>query len=174
MFAEEEADLLISEARTAKELETMVARRVEGFPLEHIVGWAKFYGPRIFVDPGSSCRVAAASCWCGRRSCSRLRSGDRRALLRYRRDRDRLHEGAARGEFYVADIDPAAVRNADRNLGPLGGHIYEGDLYDALPKRLQGRVDVLIANAPYVPWPSSRSCRRRHARRTTRRARRWR
>ena len=59
---------------------------------------------------------------------------------------------ALRGaEFYVADIDPNAVRNADRNLGPLGGHIYEGDLYDALPKRLQGRVDVLIANAPYVP-----------------------
>jgi hypothetical protein len=33
VFAEEEADLLIAEARTAKELETMVARRVDGFPL---------------------------------------------------------------------------------------------------------------------------------------------
>src|SRR5690349_5409552 len=52
VFAEEEADLLISEARTPKELETMVSRRVDGFPLEHIVGWAMFYDTRIAVDPG--------------------------------------------------------------------------------------------------------------------------
>jgi release factor glutamine methyltransferase len=29
--------------------------------------------------------------------------------------------------------------------------VYEGDLYAPLPAALRGRVDVLIANAPYVP-----------------------
>ena len=27
----------------------------------------------------------------------------------------------------------------------------QGDLFDALPDRLRGRVDVLLANTPYVP-----------------------
>ena len=29
--------------------------------------------------------------------------------------------------------------------------MYEGDLYEPLPSTLRGRVDVLVANAPYVP-----------------------
>ncbi len=29
--------------------------------------------------------------------------------------------------------------------------MYEGDLYGPLPAALRGRVDVLVANAPYVP-----------------------
>jgi release factor glutamine methyltransferase len=52
-------------------------------------------------------------------------------------------------EVYAADVDPAAVACARRNLPP--DHVFEGDLYDALPMSLRGRVDVLVANAPYVP-----------------------
>jgi release factor glutamine methyltransferase len=29
--------------------------------------------------------------------------------------------------------------------------VYAGDLFDALPAGLRGRVDVLVCNAPYVP-----------------------
>nr|WP_255514883.1 hypothetical protein [Quadrisphaera sp. INWT6] len=29
--------------------------------------------------------------------------------------------------------------------------MHTGDLFDALPRGLRGRVDVLVANAPYVP-----------------------
>ena len=29
--------------------------------------------------------------------------------------------------------------------------VYEGDLYDALPPGLRGRIDLLVVNAPYVP-----------------------
>ncbi|MYW20100.1 putative protein N(5)-glutamine methyltransferase, partial [Streptomyces sp. SID2955] len=48
-------------------------------------------------------------------------------------------------------IDPAAVRCARRNLAAFGGLAHQGDLYDALPPALRGRVDVLTANVPYVP-----------------------
>jgi release factor glutamine methyltransferase len=34
--------------------------------------------------------------------------------------------------------------------------VYEGDLYEPLPAILRGRVDVLVANAPYVPTASIR------------------
>lgn len=57
-------------------------------------------------------------------------------------------EGA---ELYAADVDPVAVRCARRNVAAAGGRVYEGDLYDPLPASLRGRVDVLLANVPYVP-----------------------
>jgi release factor glutamine methyltransferase len=49
----------------------------------------------------------------------------------------------------AADVDPAAVACARRNL--LGIPVFEGDLFAALPEELHGRVDVLVANVPYVP-----------------------
>jgi release factor glutamine methyltransferase len=56
-----------------------------------------------------------------------------------------------RVELHAGDLDPTAVRCARRNVVGAGGRVYEGDLYDPLPVTLLGRVDVLIANAPYVP-----------------------
>ncbi len=50
-------------------------------------------------------------------------------------------------EVHAADIDPAAVACARRNLP----RVYPGDLYAALPGQLRGRVDLLVVNAPYVP-----------------------
>jgi hypothetical protein len=42
VFAEDEAELLISTARTPDDLTAMVERRVAGLPLEHVLGWAEF------------------------------------------------------------------------------------------------------------------------------------
>ena len=50
---------------------------------------------------------------------------------------------------HAVDIEPAAVACARRNLG--AGRVYEGDLDTPLPASLQGRVAVVVANAPYVP-----------------------
>jgi release factor glutamine methyltransferase len=51
-------------------------------------------------------------------------------------------------DLHAADVDPAAVRCARVNVP---GRVYCGDLFDALPSSLRRRVDVLVANAPYVP-----------------------
>jgi release factor glutamine methyltransferase len=53
-------------------------------------------------------------------------------------------------ELHSTDLDPAEVRCARRNVGS-NGSVYEGDLYAALPDSLRGRVELLVANAPYVP-----------------------
>ena len=51
--------------------------------------------------------------------------------------------------LHAVDVDPAAVACARRNL--VAGQVHEGDLYAPLPADLHGRVDVVVANAPYVP-----------------------
>ncbi len=148
VFAEEEARLLLDEASSPAELMTWTARRMAGEPLEQIVGWASFAGLRIAVDPGvfvprrrsellvevaarEPAEVVVDLC-CG--------SGALGAAVAAR-----LPEA----EVYAADSDPAAVACARRNLPPE--RVFGGDLYDALPDGLRGRVDVLVVNAPYVP-----------------------
>jgi release factor glutamine methyltransferase len=59
-------------------------------------------------------------------------------------------------ELYATDIDPAALRCARRNLAHIHppAWVLEGDLYEPLPLSLAGRVDLLLANPPYVPTAS--------------------
>jgi release factor glutamine methyltransferase len=152
VFAEDEAELMLEAARTPGELAALVQRRSTGLPLEQVLGWAAFHGLRIAVEPGvfvprrrtellvdqAAAQAPGASVvvdlCCG--------SGAVGAAL-----------VAALGpvELHAADIDPAAVRCARRNLGPLGGSIHEGDLFRPLPTGLRGRIGILAANVPYVP-----------------------
>ncbi|WP_046727752.1 putative protein N(5)-glutamine methyltransferase [Streptomyces humi] len=152
VFAEDEAELILTTARTPEELAAMVARRAAGEPLEHVLGWAGFHGLRVRVEPGvfvprrrteflvdqalaqaPGASVVVDLC-CG--------SGAVGAAL-----------AAALGdvELHAADIDTAAVGCARRNIAPYGGHAHTGDLYDALPPALRGRIGILAANVPYVP-----------------------
>ena len=154
VFAEDEARLLSSAARTTAELDVMVEQRTAGLPLEQVVGWAEFCGLRIAVAPGvfvprhrteflvrqavalgrgRAAPVVVVDLCCG--------AGAVGAAL----------DAALTGvQLYAADIDPAAVRCARRNVGDRA-EVYEGDLYDPLPGSLRGRVDILAANVPYVP-----------------------
>jgi release factor glutamine methyltransferase len=152
VFAEEEAQLLISAGQSPSDLAEMVERRAAGFPLEQILGWADFCGLRIIMEPGvfvprrrTGFLVLKASALarpgavvvdvcCG--------SGAVGVALAAALDE---------AELYAADVDPVAVRCARRNVAAVGGRVYEGDLYEPLPATLRGRVDILVANAPYVP-----------------------
>lgn len=158
VFAEDEAELLISTAQTPTELAAMVERRVVGLPLEHVLGWAEFCGRRFVVDPGvfvprrrSEFLIHQAAALVRRGSvvvdlcCGSGALGA--ALVAGRRQ----SQGQDLVELYAADIDPAAVRCAWRNVEAVGGQVYEGDLYEPLPATLRGRVGVLLANVPYVP-----------------------
>jgi release factor glutamine methyltransferase len=158
VFAEDEARLLIKQADTPDQLDLMVRRRAGGLPLEHVLGWAQFCGLRIALDPGvfvprrrtellarEAARLAArvsspaplvvVDLCCGSGALGTALAANARRPL----------------DLYAADIDPAAVECARRNLSPVGGQVYQGDLYNALPDTLQGKINVLIANVPYVP-----------------------
>jgi release factor glutamine methyltransferase len=154
VYAEDEAALLLDAADAPDDLERLLARRVAGEPLEHVLGWAAFRGLRVFVGPGvfvprwrTAFLVDLALGVLAERAhpvvvdlcCGTGAIGT--ALLME----------APGIEVHAADLDPRAVASARLNLEPRGGRVHEGDLYDALPGDLRSQVDVLAVNAPYVP-----------------------
>ncbi len=156
--AEAEAALLVAEAgaRTA-DLDELVRRREAGEPLERVLGWAELGGLRVSVAPGvfvprhRSTLLAAEAAALARAVPGRpvvldlcCGTGILGALVA-----DALRPDGL--ELVAADVDPAAVACARENLRPWGAEVYEGDLFAPLPRTLRGRVDVLVANVPYVP-----------------------
>ncbi len=151
VYAEDEAALL-HVAASGPALERLVARRVAGEPLEQVLGWASFGGLRVGVVPGvfvprrrtellvregvavtaPGAVVVDLCCGCGAVGLA-------------------VATTVAGVELHAADVDPVAVACAGANLGAVGGTVHVGDLDAPLPARLRGRVDVLAANAPYVP-----------------------
>ncbi|TYB56634.1 putative protein N(5)-glutamine methyltransferase [Nonomuraea sp. PA05] len=157
VFAEDEAGLLLSTASTPAGLDAMVARRVAGEPLEHVLGWAEFCGLRVYVEPGvfvprprTGFLISAAVGLAGE-------AGGTPVVLDLCCGTGAMGAavvaGLGRAELHAADLDPAAVRCARRNLSGTAS-VYEGDLYEPLPATLRGRVDILIASPPYVPSES--------------------
>lgn len=153
VFAEDEAALLQEAAAgDAALLERLGDRRVGGEPLETVVGWVAFAGRRwevvagVFVPRTRTVVLVDA-------------------VLDLVDDGDVVVDlccgvGAIGGAvvaarpgvvLHAADVEPVAVACAARNLAPFGARAWVGDLFDALPAGLRGTVDVVVANAPYVP-----------------------
>jgi release factor glutamine methyltransferase len=158
VFAEDEAALLTAAAGSPGELEAMVAARVRGLPLEQVIGWAEFRGLRILVDPGVFVPRRRSE-FLVQTAISLARPGispsGQPVIVDLCCGTGALGLATAvalpSAELHAADLDPAAVACARRNVEPAGGHVYQGGLFAPLPARLRGRVDVLICNAPYVP-----------------------
>ena len=166
VFAEDEARLLISAARTPAELTDMVDRRAAGLPLEQVIGWADFCGLRIAVTPGVFVprrrteflvrqAIALARPAAGPAVPAGAPAGPRPVVVDLCCGSGAVGAALAAAlgpvELHAADIDPAAVACARRNLAAAGGRVYQGDLYEPLPVALQGRVGLLAANVPYIP-----------------------
>ena len=150
VFAEEEASLLLEQ--TPSRRAEMVARRVAGEPLEHVVGWVELGGVRLRLDPGVfiprqrtlllieaaqdllQAEDAVLDLCCGSGAIGALLAGRIPGLT-----------------VTAADIDPIAVENAAHNLAPHGGRAVVADLFDGVPPHLAGTLAVITANVPYIP-----------------------
>lgn len=155
VWAEDEAALLVAAATSAAEREELVARRIAGEPLELVLGWVDFLGRRLVVAPdvfvprrrtellarttlahvaarsgATDARQVVVEMCCGVAPVAACLDG-------------------ALTESHAADLSEAALACVVVNAPAAFVHL--GDLYDALPDDLRGRVDVLVANAPYVP-----------------------
>jgi release factor glutamine methyltransferase len=155
VFAEDEARLLIEAARTPAELAAMEQQRAAGQPLEHVLGWAEFCGRRIAVDPGVFVPRRRTE-FLVSQAAGLLGPGPRPVIVDLCCGSGALGVALAAAvgrpvDLHATDIDPAAVRCAQRNVLPAGGQVYQGDLAEPLPARLRGQVSVLLANVPYVP-----------------------
>ena len=154
VFAEEEAAILIEAAgRDDAALESMVAQRVDGAPLEPLVGWVQFgalrleVGPGVFVPRQRSLHLA-------------------RAAVRVAREQPRplvlepfcgvapiaasIAGAVPDAEVHAADIELVALRYARRNLPP-GAGVHESDRLAGLPASLHGRLTLVASVPPYVP-----------------------
>nr|WP_246281064.1 putative protein N(5)-glutamine methyltransferase [Cellulomonas humilata] len=153
VFAEDEAAILLEAG--SDDLEALVARRVAGQPLEVVVGWAQFCGLRIEIDPGVFVPRRRTELLV--REAARLapRTTEPVVVLDLCCGSGALGVALAHElgsvELYAADVEPAAVRCARRNVGAVGGQVFEGDLDQPLPASLRGWVQLLVANVPYVP-----------------------
>jgi release factor glutamine methyltransferase len=158
VFAEDEARLLIEAMTSSEDLEDAVSRRVEGLPLEQILGWAEFCGLRILVAPDVFVPRQRTE-FLVREAASLARSGTVALDLCCGSGAlgvafASLVNGVENGsgvDLYAADIEALSVACARRNVAPIGGRVFEGDLFDPLPSTLRGRVDILLCNVPYVP-----------------------
>ena len=171
VYAEDEAAIIGDAAQSPEDLDAMVGRRVSGLPLEQVVGWAEFGGLRIAIDPGvfvprrrSEFLVQVAVSML--RTLPTARSCAESGAMTPKTEHDHVVVDLCCGtgalglavtsavggaELHAADLDPAAVACARRNVEPAGGRVYHGDLFAPLPDGLRGRIDILICNAPYVP-----------------------
>ncbi len=149
--AEEEAEQLLAfAAGDATTLDGAVRRRLTGEPLAWITGRVAFCGIELHVDPGVYVPrwLSEPLAW---RAVERLPPegtavdlctgcGAIAKVLQVHRPRARV---------VAADLDPRAVRGAATN----GVEVYRGDLFEPVPRDLEGGVDVVVAVVPYVPTP---------------------
>jgi release factor glutamine methyltransferase len=157
VFAEDEARILIETATNTDDLERMLQLRIEGLPLEQIVGWADFAGLRIIVEPGVFVprrRTEFLFEHALELATRQIATGIQPVVVDLCCGTGALAAALASRlpdlELYASDIDPAEVHCARRNIRPPG-EVFEGDLFQALPSELRWRVDILAVNAPYVP-----------------------
>ncbi|MCR2822714.1 putative protein N(5)-glutamine methyltransferase [Lederbergia panacisoli] len=155
IYAEDETQLLILEAQSLEDLLKKVQMRLAGLPLEYIIGWAHFCDLRIVVEQevfvprqrteflvhqaktlACSGDIVVDLC-CGSGAIGAALAADLGDIF-----------------LYCSDIDPIAVQCARRNITKFGGHVFEGDLYKALPQSIKGHINILVANVPYVPTES--------------------
>jgi release factor glutamine methyltransferase len=148
VFAEDEAAVLREAAADETALAALVRRRADGEPLEQVVGYADFCGIRVRLRPdvfvprvrsellvrlaveaAQKATVVVDLC-CGSGALGLAVAAQAPDVI-----------------LYASDLEPAAVECARDNLG---ARVYQGDLFDALPDELAGRIDVLLANVPYV------------------------
>ena len=147
--AQDEADELL--ARAAGDhglLAALVGRRLTGEPLAWITGSVSFCGVEVRVDPGVYVPRRQSE-QLARRAVERLPargvafdlctgSGAIAKVLMTERP------GAC---VVASDADPRAVACAAAN----GVEAYLGDLFEPLPRKLEGHADVVVAVVPYVP-----------------------
>lgn len=144
--------------------DALVVRRCAREPLQHLTGTAAFrhvelrVGPGVFV-PRPETELLAG--WAIDRAVERAREaatapvvvdlccGSGAIALS-------VHDEVPQAEVHAVELDPAAHAWAERNLATTGIDLRLGDMTGSF-EDLEGTVDVVVCNPPYIPleaWAS--------------------
>jgi release factor glutamine methyltransferase len=140
-----------------KAFDAMVVRRARREPLQHILGHATFryvdveVGPGVFV-PRPETEALAGWAIDHLRQLRAIPPGPIAVELCAGSAAMALSLATEVSEVTVhaVEISDGAIAYATRNLNGSGVHLHQGDIASAVPS-LDGSVDVVVANPPYIP-----------------------
>ena len=153
----EPSQLLISRVskRQRPVIDALAERRAEGVPLQHLTGEAYFrhetlkVGPGVFIPRPETEEMVG---WALDRLAER--PSDRRRVVELCAGSGAITAALARElghiELHAVELSPEAHAYLARNLEGLGVDILLGDMAEAFHE-LDGTVDLVIANPPYIP-----------------------
>jgi release factor glutamine methyltransferase len=154
-------------ARARDRFDALLARRAAGEPLQYVLGRWQFRTLDLMVDrrvliprPETEQVVEAAltelDALASKRSPGAdglvavdLGTGSGAIALSLAAERPRL-------QVWATDVSPAALEVAAANLAGLGGRaaarvrLAEGWWWEAVPEHLEGRIDLVVSNPPYI------------------------
>lgn len=137
------------------EFTEMIGRRAAGEPVQHITGLAPFryeelrVGPGVFIPRPETEQLVEAALRilatrpAGQRRVVELCAGSGAITLSLAREMGAL-------ELYAIELSESAWPYLVHNLAGVDVRLVLGDMEDAFPE-LNGQVDVVLANPPYVP-----------------------
>ncbi|MFN2615455.1 MAG: class I SAM-dependent methyltransferase [Actinomycetota bacterium] len=144
-------------ARTAKRFHALIARRAEGEPIPHLVGYTEFRGLRLDVKKGAFVPRASTEVMAGE-AAKRLKRRPKPVAVDLATGIGPVALAIAnevrKAQVFGVDIGGPAVAAARANAKKLklrNVTFSKGDLFEPLPKRLKGAVDVITIHPPYVP-----------------------
>jgi release factor glutamine methyltransferase len=144
-------------SKDSKRFREIVKKRTTGEPLAYILGWVEFLDFKMTVRSGAFVPRLTSE-WLAKQAIKRLRNRRNPVHVDLATGIGPVAIASARAvkkaEVYGVDIMPDAVKEARLNAKKLGVRnvtFSAGSMFDPLPKRLQGKVDVISIHPPYVP-----------------------
>lgn len=152
---------VVAPKRGKAHLEAMVERRARREPLQYVVGCWGFRSLDLLVDhrvliprPETEAVVEVVLAELRRlapdRPCAVVDLGTGSGAIALS-----VATEARRAEVWAVDVSPGALAVARANLAGVGRparrvRLALGDWFSALPGELAGRIDLVVANPPYV------------------------
>lgn len=134
-------------------IDELAERRMAGEPLQHLTGVAYFRHEELVVGPGVFIPRPETEVMVGW-ALQRLAERDTRRVVELCAGSGAISAALATElgglELYAVELDPEAFAFLERNLEGRGVDLVRGDMATALPE-LDGTVDLVIVNPPYVP-----------------------
>lgn len=134
-------------------IDELAERRMAGEPLQHLTGVAYFRHEELLVGPGVFIPRPETEVMVGW-ALQRLAERDTRRVVELCAGSGAISAALATElgglELYAVELDPEAFAFLERNLEGRGVDLVRGDMATALPE-LDGTVDLVIVNPPYVP-----------------------
>ncbi|WP_020575210.1 peptide chain release factor N(5)-glutamine methyltransferase [Actinopolymorpha alba] len=147
-------------AERAREYDDLIARRAAREPLQHLTGTAPFRHLELAVGPGVFVPRPETEVVAGWAIDALAATGPAPVVVDLCTGSGAIAASIAdevpAARVHAVELDPAAHAWAERNLAGSSVTLVHGDAATAFPE-LDGQVDLVVANPPYIPleaWES--------------------